>query len=129
MTPFEISARWKDQIPAFTAHLLELHVNRGPEALSSFSFRLLSGDAFGAACIADGENRDAMGALLEIIATDFPGDCYGSREAVEQWPGLKHTPPFTVPDSWTATALELRYEGPQYGEPETEEKSASRTLH
>ncbi len=36
MNPFEIAARWKGQIPATTAHLLELHVNHGSGVLSGF---------------------------------------------------------------------------------------------
>ncbi len=61
-----------------------------------------------------------------MVAQDFSLECYGSREAVQQWQGLKHAPPFEVPDSWTATVEELRCEGPQYSE---QEKSAARTVH
>lgn len=126
MNPFEIAARWRDQIPATTAHLLELHVNHGAGVLSGFSLQLLSGDAFGAACSADAENRAALGAILAMVAQDFPPECYGSPEAVQQWQGLKYAPPFEVPDSWTATVEELRREGPQYG---GQEQSASRELN
>ncbi|GGO33548.1 hypothetical protein [Deinococcus humi] len=127
MKPCAIAARWKDQIPTTTAHLLELHVNHGSGVLSGFSLDLLSGEAFRAVCSADAENRARLGALLAMVAQDFPLTCYGSREAVLQWQGLKHTPPLTVPDSWTATVEELRREGPQYGEPEG--KSALGELH
>lgn len=129
MKPFEIAARWKGQIPATTAHLLELHVNHGSGVLSGFLLHLLSGDAFGAACSADTENCGALGAILAMVAQDFPPECYGSPEAVQQWQGLKYAPPFEVPDSWTATVEELRREGPQYGEPKTEEKSAPGAVH
>ncbi|OLV15374.1 hypothetical protein [Deinococcus marmoris] len=129
MNPFEIAARWKDQIPATTAHLLEPYVNHGSSVLSGFLLHLLSGDASRAACSADAENRDALGAILAMVAQDFPLECYGRPEAVQQWQGLKHAPPFEVPDSWTATVEELRREGPQYGELERDKQSAAGTVH
>ena len=61
MKPFTIAARWKDQIPATTAHLLELHVNHGAGVLSGFTLQLLSGDAFGAACSAHAEELHREG--------------------------------------------------------------------
>ncbi len=129
MKPFTIAACWKDQISATTAHLLELHVNHGAGVFSGFSLQLLSGDAFGAACSADPENRATLGVILAMVARDFPLECYGSREAVQQWQGLKNAPPLEVPDSWMATVEEVRREGPQYGELDREEKSAAREFH
>lgn len=126
MNPCAIAARWKDQIPATTAQLLELHVNHGSGVLSGFALDLLGGEAFRAACSADAENRAALGALLAMVAQDFPLVCSGNWEAVLQWQGLRHAPPLTAPDSWTATIQELRCEGPQYS---GQEKSASRTVH
>ncbi|MBZ9753345.1 hypothetical protein K7W42_21145 [Deinococcus sp. HMF7604] len=90
MTPFLIPAHWHSRLPSRTAEVLERYVNYGPVVLSSFHFRLLSGDAFGAACVADAENQAAMGSILELVATEFPGDCYGSPERVTNWLGLLH---------------------------------------
>lgn len=117
-SPFRIADTWRRQIPAYTADVLERYVNHGPAALSSFHFRLLSGDAFGAACVADLENRAALGALLELIASEFPGDCYGSPETVQNWRGSLNggaVETLDVPLAWTLTVEELRREGPQGG--------------
>lgn len=129
MTPFRIADSWKSRIPAHTAELLESYVNHGPQHLSSFHICLLSGDGFGAACLADAENLSALGVLLQMIAQDFPGDCYGSREAVERWQGLLHGKGFEVPESWAATVEELRRDGPKTFEEWEESAKERRNLN
>ena len=74
--PYCIADLWRTQLPERTTDELERYVNRGPAGLSGFLYRLLSGDAFGAASVADDENRACMGALLTLIAQDFPADCF-----------------------------------------------------
>ena len=115
-SPFRIADSWRTQLPIHTTAELERYVNRGPAGLSGFLYRLLSGDAFGAARVADDENRASIGAMLTMIAQDFPGDSFGSPEAVEFWKGLRHgqiSEPIAVPPSWTLTVEELRREGPE----------------
>ena len=114
--PFRIADSWRNQLPERTAAELERYLNHGPAGLSGFLYRLLSGDAFGAACVADDENRAALGTLLALIAQDFPADSFGSPEDVEFWKGLRHgqpSEPIAVPPSWTLTVEELRREGPE----------------
>ena len=114
--PFRIADSWRTQLPERTAAELERYLNHGPARLSRFLYRLLSGDAFGAASVANDENRARLGDLLTLIAQDFPADSFGSTEAVEFWKGLRHgqpSEPFLVPPSWTLTVEELRREGPE----------------
>ena len=114
--PYRIADSWRTQLPECTVTELERYVNRGPARLSRFLYRLLSGDAFGAACVADDENRASMGAILIMIAQEFPADSFGSPEAVEFWKGLRYgrpSEPIAVPPSWTLTVEELRREGPE----------------
>lgn len=117
--PFRIRPEWRSRIPARSVDVLEKYVNKGGD-VSGFYFNLLSGDAFGAASMADEENAAAMGAMLALIASDFPGDCYGTPEAVRTWAGLngQDASPFQVPESWTVTVQELRDDGPRYSDPE-----------
>ena len=117
---FRIADSLRTHLPDRTAAELERYLNCGPVGLSGFTLRLLSGDAYGAARVADDENRAALGTLLAMIAQDFPADCYGSLEAVEFWKGLRHGPPeqpFDVPGDWTLTVAALRREGPSLPEP------------
>ncbi|GMA17020.1 hypothetical protein [Deinococcus metallilatus] len=120
--PFRIAASWRTRIPARSVDVLEKYVNKGGE-LSGFFYKLLSGDVFGAAATADEENAAAMGAMLALIASDFPGDCYGTPEAVRAWAGLngQEDSPFEVPESWTAAVQDLQAQGPRYSDPEPEE--------
>lgn len=125
MKPFEINPVWKDQIPERSAQVLERYVNFGGD-LSTFYTRLLSGDAFGAACNADAENLAAMGFLLNMIGQDFPSECYGSSQAVSQWRGLMQGQerPFSVPESWQVVVEELRREGAKTYEQWQEEQES-----
>ncbi|GAA5501019.1 hypothetical protein Dxin01_00750 [Deinococcus xinjiangensis] len=128
MIPFRIADHWKAQLPAHTIHVLELYVNSGPAALSTFHLKLLSGDAFGAACYADTENRAAMGVILAMVAADFPTSCYGTKEAVESWSGLLHGQQFSVPHSWAVAVEELRRDGPHF-EPQQEPATADKRIN
>lgn len=129
MTPFRIADLWRSRIPCHTAELLESYVNDVPHVLSNFHYLLLSGDGFGAACLADAENLAALGAVLQMIAQDFPADCYGSRETVEQWQGLLHGQVFEVPKSWTVAVEELRRDGPKTYEEWEESAKEGRNLN
>lgn len=129
MKPFSIAEVWRSRIPERTVQVLERYVNYGPAALSSFHDLLLSGDAFGAATVADSENLAAMGAILAMVAADFPGDCYGTPEAVNQWQGLMHGQRFQVPESWAVAVEELRHDGPKSADDTEESAHRGRELN
>lgn len=86
--PYRISGDTRARLPLRAVEVLEDFVNEG-SGLSSFYFHLLSGDTFHAASIADEENLAALGRMLTVIASEFPGDCYGSPQVVREWRGLR----------------------------------------
>jgi hypothetical protein len=66
---------------------LEDWINYGGD-LTGYWYKLLSGDVYGAACVADAANDKAFGQMLRFLAIEAPEGSYGSVAAVNNWTGL-----------------------------------------
>jgi len=71
-------------IPQTTLRSLNLYVNEGITP-GGFLYSVLSNDLFGAIGKADTANGKAIRDICLYIYNELPGDCWGSRDIVNQY--------------------------------------------
>jgi len=71
-------------IPQTTLRSLNLYVNEGITP-GGFLYSILTNDLFGAIGKADTANGKAIRDICLYIYNELPGDCWGSRDIVNQY--------------------------------------------
>jgi len=71
-------------IPATTLRSLDLYVKEGITP-GGFLYAVLTNDLFGAIGKADSTNGAAIRDICLYIYNELPGDCWGSRDIVNQY--------------------------------------------